>query len=162
MFQPTFRQLLLSNGLHGKTSEFHRHVSIAVSLCSEMSSLVRSTSLSILQWIRHSIDQIVVVPAEAGKTNPYPEYRLFQREQMAVPSMTEEGKYPMECWCIRGSALVSAAGRLSTQQCWHNQISRGRTSPGILSPCVVPFLPPWAIGSWAHWASTGNTGKEAH
>ena len=32
VFQPTFRQLLLSNGLHGKTREFHRHVSIAVSL----------------------------------------------------------------------------------------------------------------------------------
>lgn len=54
---------------------------------------------------------------------------LFQRGQMAVPSMIEEVKYPTEYWRIRGSALVSTAGRLSTQQWWDNQISHGADKP---------------------------------
>ena len=79
---------------------------------------------------------------------------------MAVPSMTEEVKYPMECWCIRGSALVSAAGRLSTQQCWHNQISRRADKPRVFESVCSPV--PSTMGSWfmgplsKHWEHWGK------
>lgn len=48
--------------------------------------------------------------------------------------------------------------QLSTQQCWHNQISRGADKPGILSPwqSVPSTMGYWFMGPLS---STGNTGE---
>ena len=120
MFQPTFRQLLLGHGLHDKTSEFHRHAPIAVLVLQRNEFLSqKQCHLSILM-----VNEAFYMPINGGAGRKQGRQIhiqntcLFQREQIAAPSMMEEAKYPTE-WChIRGSALVSIAGRLSIQQWW--------------------------------------------
>lgn len=136
------------------------HVSIAVSLLQWNEFLSQKHVPRYFTVNKAFYKSVIGGASRRQEDKSIPRISSISERTNGCPPWQKRANIPWRYWCIRGSALVSAAGRLSTQQCWHNQISRGADKPRILSPCVVPFLPPWAIGSWAHWASTGNTGKE--
>lgn len=120
IFQPTSRQLLLGNGLQDKTSEFRRHAPIAVLVLQQNEFFSQKQCHLRILLVNEAFYMSINGGAgrKQGRQIHTQNTCLFQREQIAVPSMMEEAKQPME-WChIRGSALVSVAGRLSIQQWW--------------------------------------------
>lgn len=87
--------------------------------CSEMSSLVRSTSLSILQWIRHSISPLLVVPAGGREDKSIPRISSISERTNGCPLHDRRGQIShgmlvyqglstgLCCWQVKHSAVLA-------------------------------------------------------
>lgn len=85
---------------------------------SEMSSLVRSMSLSILQWIRHSICPLLVVPARGRQDKPIPRKPSISERTNGCPLHDRRGHIShgilvyqglsigLYCWQVKHSAVL--------------------------------------------------------